>query len=203
MDEKDTVSPIDNEHETTDAAAAEPGEPETEADLTNENAALKDKLLRALAEVENIRQRATRDADEARRYAVTGFARDLLDVADNLRRALDNVPESENTAYKSFVDGVEMTERSLLNAFNKAKIEKVVPNKGERFDHKVHQAMFEVPTTELAPGHIAEIMQPGYVIAGRLLRPALVGVSKAMPAEAPAEPNAAMNPPGSQIDTQA
>lgn len=215
--------PIDDDLETAGAAqqdggaASENGEGHTDgADAASEpgmsldealaeNANLKDKLLRALADVENIRQRSIREADEARRYAMTNFARDLLDVADNMRRALDMAPAGTeiDDSIKNLLEGVALTERSLLAAFEKSKISKVLPKTGDAFDHKVHQAMFEVPTADLQPGRIAEVMQAGYVIADRLLRPALVGVTKKLPDSNPVNSADAANDQGKKIDTQA
>ena len=144
----------------------------------------RDRLMRAVAETENVRRRAEREKTDALAYGATAFARDILDVADNLRRALDAVPaqlrDDENLA--SLVTGVEMTERSLLHAFEKHGIAKIEA-KGEKFDPNRHQAMFEVETTEVPPGHVVNVMQAGYVIKDRLLRPAMVGVAKA--AQAP------------------
>lgn len=172
-----------------------------------EIAELKDKLLRTLAEMENLRRRHTRELDEARKYAMTGFARDLLDVADNMRRALAAVPEGarqENELVSNLLAGVELTERTLLNAFDKHGVQKVAPARGEKFDHNRHQAMFEMPTDDLPPGHIAEVMQTGWIIADRLLRPAMVGVSKAAPQQAAAAPaNDIAAPRGSSVDTKA
>ena len=163
-----------------DGPGEQAGAPEPAVD---EAAELKDRLLRTLAEMENLRARTARDVEEARKYAVTGFARDLLDAADNLRRALASVPaegrESGGELLRNLLLGVEMTERTLLGAFEKHRIRRVEPQRGERFDPAVHQAMFEVPTDQHAPGTIAEVMQSGYVLADRLLRPALVGVAKA------------------------
>lgn len=173
--------------------------------LEGELADARDKFLRTMAEIENTRTRHTRDLEDARKYAATGFARDLLDVVDNLGRALKSVPEGAREESKVLDDlyvGVELTERSLLTAFEKHGIKKVVPSKGEKFDHKLHQAMFEVPTAELAPGHVADVLQPGYTIADRLLRAAMVGVTKAAPAPAPAA-ESAETPRGSTIDTEA
>lgn len=177
------------------------------ARLEGELAEMKDKFLRTMADVENSRARHSRELDDARKYAATGFARDLLDVVDNLGRALAAVPgdaRHDNKLLDDLVVGVEMTQRSLLNAFDKHGIKKVVPTKGDKFDHKLHQAMFEVPTSEHPPGHIADVMQPGYTIADRLLRAAMVGVTKAppQPAAAPSE-SADAPPPGSTIDTTA
>lgn len=170
------------EHPAEPAAdAATPPELDPAA-LQAELATAKDALLRAHAEMENLRKRTHREIDEARRYAVTGFARDLLEVSDNLGRAVAFIPpevrEREDWA-GNLATGVEMTERALLSVFEKHKISRIEPEKGERFDHQRHQAMFEVPTDAHPPGTIAEVMAAGYVIADRLLRPAMVGVAKA------------------------
>ena len=152
-------------------------EPSAEAELAES----KDRLLRTLADMENLRRRTQRELDEARKYAVTGFARGLLEVADNLARALSSVPpdlRERDEFLQNLVTGVEMTERTLLGLFEKHEIRKVQPRKGEKFDHNLHQAMFELPTDEVPAGSIAEVLQPGYVIADRLLRPAMVGVAK-------------------------
>jgi molecular chaperone GrpE len=158
---------------------------------------LKDRLLRTLAEMENVRSRTQREMEDARKFAVTGFARDLLEVGDNLGRALAAVPpeaRQQSEFMKNLVQGVEMTERSLRAALEKHQVRRVSPQRGERFDHKLHQAMFEVPSADLGPGSVAEVVQDGYVIADRLLRPALVGVAKATTADPPQ---------GRKIDTSA
>jgi molecular chaperone GrpE len=163
------------------ADTAETGAPEQPT--AEELAELRDRLLRALADNENLRNRNAREMEDARKYAVTGFARDILDVADNLRRALTSVPagaREQDEALGNLMLGVEMTERSLLGALEKHRVRRVEPKPGERFDFNLHQAMFEVPTDAVPPGTIAEVMQAGYVIADRLLRPALVGVAKAV-----------------------
>lgn len=157
-------------------------DPEDEVDpvaaLQSEVAVLKDQVLRARAETENVRRRADRDRQDASAYAVTGFARDMLTVSDNLRRALDTMPDDVADDMKGFVEGVEMTERELLNTMERYGIKKVEPEVGEKFDHKFHQAMFEVPTADHAPGSVMQVVAPGYVIKDRLLRPAMVGVAK-------------------------
>ena len=177
-----------NEHETppTDGTGLEP-QTETQAaeaaaPTAEEVAELRDRVLRTLAEMENLRRRTQREVEEARKFAVTGFARDLLEVGDNLGRALASVPpeaRQQSEFMKNLVLGVEMTQRSLVNALEKHQVRRVEPKRGDRFDHNLHQAMFEVPTAELPPGTVAEVIQDGYVIADRLLRPALVGVAKA------------------------
>ena len=162
---------------TTPEQATTPA-PDFEAELT----AAKDQLLRTLADMENLRKRTQREVDDARRYAVTAFARDLLEVADNLRRAVATIPDEVRTSEgwaQNLAAGIDMTERALLTTFAKHRIERVVPQRGDKFDHQRHQAMYEVPTADLAPGTVAEVVSDGYVIADRLLRPAMVGVAKA------------------------
>jgi molecular chaperone GrpE len=154
--------------------------PEDEIErLSDEVAELNDKLLRAVAETENLRRRTTREREETGKYAVTGFARDLLSVADNLRRALDSLSD-DNRADESLgglISGVEATERELLAVFERNKISRIDPE-GEKFDHNFHQAMFEVADSGQPAGTVVNVMQPGYVIADRLLRPAMVGIAK-------------------------
>jgi len=168
--------------------------------LLAENADLKDKLLRALAEAENVRRRAERDKADTAKYAVTGFARDLLAVGDNLRRALDSLPEDkrQDESLNAFLTGIEMTEKDLLNTFEKHGIRPVNPL-GEKFDHNFHQAMFEVESPDDAPGTVVQVVQTGYVINDRLLRPAMVGVAK-KPA---ASSSGGAQEPGGNIDTSA
>ena len=151
---------------------------------------LKDKLMRSLAEAENIRRRAERDKREAADFGGTKLARDLLSVHDNFTRALANADDAAREHAAGLIEGVELTQRELLTAFGKHKIEKVEPEAGEKFNPNFHQAMFEAPIPGAANGTVIEVMQAGFTIAGRLLRPALVGVAKAAPAPAPAETSA-------------
>ncbi|HXV74171.1 MAG TPA: nucleotide exchange factor GrpE [Sphingomonadales bacterium] len=146
---------------------------------------LNDKLLRAMAEMENTRRRAERETQEARAYGITGFARDMLSVSDNFRRALGALSEEarDNPNFKPFIEGVEMTGRELGNILERHGIRKVNP-KGEAFDHNLHQAMFEIETAEQEPGTVMEVVQEGYVIQNRLLRPAMVAIAKAPKKEA-------------------
>ncbi|MDE0705938.1 MAG: nucleotide exchange factor GrpE [Rhodospirillaceae bacterium] len=156
------------------------------ADLETEVAELKDRALRALADADNARKRATRDVADSRKYGATGLARDVLSVADNLGRALEAVPEiprEEDENLFNLRAGVDMTRQEMLQALERHGVKKVTPETGERFDHNRHQAMFEVPTDELAPGAVAQVVQDGYVIHDRLLRPALVGVARKPPEE--------------------
>src|SRR5205814_10626930 len=150
----------------------------------------KDRLLRALAETENARRRFQREREDTLKYAIGGFAKDLLSPVDNLRRALDSVPEAEvkDARTRSLLDGVAATERELLATFERHGLKRIDP-KGERFDHNFHQAIFEAERPGAAPGTIIEVLQPGYVLHDRLLRPAMVGVGKA--GSPPAETSAA------------
>lgn len=147
-----------------------------------EIAALKDRLLRALAENENLIRRARRDREDTAKYAAANFARDMLTVADNLNRALAAVPESVrgDEATRAFVEGVELTGRELLAALERHGIRKISPL-GEKFNHDLHEALFEVPTSDAAPGTVVQVLEDGYVIHDRLLRAAKVGVARALP----------------------
>jgi molecular chaperone GrpE len=134
-----------------------------------------------LAESENQRRRAEREREDARRYAASAFAKDLLDVADNLRRALASVaPEKvQDEQVKNLLEGVAATERALLAAFERNGLKRIEPEIGERFDFNLHQAMFEVEKSGRPASSIVQVLQPGYQMHDRLLRPALVGVAKA------------------------
>ena len=150
-----------------------------------EIATLKDQLLRQLAESENLKKRLQREKDEARQYAISGFARDLLSVADNLQRALQTLGTMEeefSTVQKNFIEGVRLTERELESIFTRQGIKKVSPL-GEKFDHNFHQAMFETEAEAEAIGTVTQVLQEGYVLQERLLRPAMVGVGKAKSSE--------------------
>jgi len=156
------------------------------AELEAEVAGLKDQHLRALAEIENVRRRGQRDRDEAAKYGAAGFARDMLAVADNLRRGIDSVPADarrDDQHVANLIAGVELVEKDLLSAFEKHGVQRVDPKPGERFDANVHQAMFEVENSGQPAGTIAQVLQPGYVLNGRLLRAAMVGVAKGEPVQ--------------------
>ena len=187
-----------DEIETADVAA-ERAEGSVEGDyealvrLLKENEELKDRALRAAAEMENLRRRTARDVVDARAYAIANFARDMLQVADNLQRALDAIPEeaktSDDLGFKALIDGVEITARGMLTTLERHGVKKLTPE-GEKFDPNFHQAMFEVPNADMPTGTVVEVVQPGYSIGERVLRPAMVGVSKGGPkgGEAPVEP---------------
>ena len=160
----------------------------TLTELRSENAALKDRLLRALAETENVRRRAERDLDDARQYAVTKFARDLLPVADNMQRAMASVGKEAHRGealVKALVEGVDLTEKELLNVLAKHGVKKLSPI-GERFDPHLHEALFEAADPSLPTGTVSTVVSPGYVIGSRPLRAAQVGVARGGP---PAEPD--------------
>jgi len=149
---------------------------------------LRDRLLRTLAEMENLRKRTEREVADARLRGVTAFARDMVGVADNMRRALETVaPElraSAQSGAKALIDGVELTERELLKALETNGVRQFTPQ-GVKFDPNLHQAIFEVPDATVPAGSVVQVVQPGYMIGERVLRPALVGVSKGGPKTAP------------------
>ena len=163
------------------------GQPDRLAALEAELADTKDKLLRALAETENVRRRAQREREDAARYGTANLARDMAGVADNLRRALDSAPDesAQDQMTRNLLAGVAATERELLAALERHGVRKVAPQPGERFDHNFHEAMFEVEGTGRPAGTIVQVLQPGYVLHDRLLRPAMVGVAKAAPSGTP------------------
>lgn len=166
------------------SGGAEPGAQDRIAALEVEIGELRDQLLRALAEAENTRRRAERDRQDAAKYGAVPLARDLLTVADNLRRALESVPDAlrrdEAGGGKNLVEGVELIEREFLTAFARHGIAKIEPL-GEPFDHARHQAMFELEDKDKPAGTIVQLLQPGYTLHDRLLRAAMVGVSKGGP----------------------
>src|ERR1700731_845899 len=192
--------------ETRDNAAAAPeagaaGEPSAVGETIDPNdharvaAEYKDKLLRVLAEMENLRRRTAREIADTRAYGISAFARDILAVADNMDRALQaldvELREKADAGIKALLDGVELTERELHKVLEKHGVRKFEP-KGEKFDPNLHQAMYEVADGAAPPGTIAQVVQPGYMIGERMLRPALVGIAKGGPkpvAEPPANDN--------------
>lgn len=166
--------------EAEDAVSDEqPAGEDATAALAGEVATLKDRLMRAVAEAENVRRRGERERADAAAYAISNFARDMLNISDNLHRTLEALPEAlrKDDAIRGFVEGVEMTDRELVRAFEKHGIRRIEPV-GEPFDHNFHQAMFEVENSGQPPGTVVQVVQVGYVIKDRLLRPAMVGVAK-------------------------
>jgi molecular chaperone GrpE len=184
-----------------DATAPEAAVDPTAA-LEAEKADLKDKLLRTLADMENLRRRTEREVADARAYAVSNFARDMLNVADNIRRALESVPaearEGAEGAFKALVEGIELTERDLLKTLERHGVKRLEPQ-GQKFDPHMHQAMFEVPNPDMPSGTVVQVVQTGYAIGERVLRPALVGVAKGGPKATPA---AEANGAGAETDAE-
>ena len=180
--------------EAQPAAEAAPADPM--AVLAKEAADTKDRLLRTLAEMENLRRRTEREVADARIYGITAFARDILAVADNMDRALKaldaEIREKADAGVKALLDGVELTERELLKVMEKHGIARIEPQ-GQKFDPNLHQAMFELPDPSVPAGTVVKVVQTGYTIGGRVLRPALVAIAKggpkAPPSEAPANDN--------------
>ena len=182
----------ESEPETVD------NQPPTYEELQSEVAALKDQLLRALAEAENIRRRTEREKDDMSKYAITNFARQIVSVADNLMRAIDSVSEEARTANDEFNNlyvGIEMTGRELTTSFEQFGI-KEIDATGKKFDHNLHQAMFEIDDPSQPAGLVVQEVQRGYTIHDRLLRPAMVGVSKGGPKlESNGEEKESVEPP--------
>jgi len=175
-------------HETAFTAESAPqssvNEPDPFNELENlyaENAGLKDKVLRTLADMENLRRRAEKETSDAKIYGVTALARDMLSFADNLRRALDSLPaetrDHSSGALKSFIEGIELTERDFLSRLARHGVKKIEPL-GQKFDPNLHEALFEIPDANAAPGTVAQVVEVGYQIGERVLRPAKVGVAR-------------------------
>ena len=170
--------------------------------LQQENAELRDRLMRAVAEMENLRKRTEREVQDAKQYAISSFARDMLTIGDNMRRALEATgsddASDDSPALRTLIDGIGMTERELDNALDRHGVRKLDPS-GERFDPHFHQAMLEVEDTSVPTGTVTQVMQVGYNIKDRVLRPAMVAVSKGGPkpsTEGAAEPT----DPGNEAD---
>lgn len=214
----DAVSDENLEYEAFSEELAPTGQPEQNTDhiaqtaeqnadairikaLEDELSRTKDQMVRALAEAENTRRRAQKDREDASKFAVTSFSRDILSVADNLRRALDAMPQEilENTPQvKNLTDGIEATERELLRAFEKNGIKKISPI-DQPFDPNFHEVMFEAPIPDKPTGTVIQVLEDGYTINGRILRPARVGISKGGQ-EAPQNIN---TEPGQNVNTEA
>ncbi len=175
--------------------------------LKEENTALKDQAMRYAAEAENIKRRAEREGNDARAFAIQRFARDLLGVADVLTRALSSTPaDIADPAFRNFVAGIDMTEKELAGAFEKNGVKKIAPLKGDKFDPHLHQAVMEQPSTEVEGGGVIMVMQAGYELFGRVIRPAMVAVA-AKTAGAPQAKNGYDHDDsadtGDRVDTQA
>jgi molecular chaperone GrpE len=197
-----------NDHNTRPADEAEPAdgpsaaaeskpEPKLESKpstaLDRDLADTKDRLLRTLAEMENLRKRTEREVADARAYGISAFARDILTVADNMHRAMaaldDELRAKADTSLKALLDGVELTERELLNVLEKHGVKRIDPL-GQKFDPNRHQAMYEIEDASVPAGSVLQVVQAGYLIGERVLRPALVAVSKGGPKAQAAAPSA-------------
>ena len=159
--------------------------------LQAENAELKDRSLRTLADMENLRRRTEREVADAKSYGVTSFARDMLTFADNLRRSLEAVPaearEAAEPRLKSFLEGIELTERDFVSRLARFGVKKLEPL-GQRFDPNMHEALFEIPDESVPSGTVMQVVEQGFSIGERVLRPAKVGVSRGGPKAEP-KPN--------------
>ena len=209
-DENTTPEPTDEtnerpEAEMPEAAATDPTAEDRIAQLEAEKAELRDQVLRTAAEMENLRKRTEREVADTRSYAIAGFARDMLVATDNLSRALMVIPadlrESADGTLKSLIEGIEMTEREMQRLLQKNGVTPIIAE-GEKFDPHRHQAMFEVPDPSVPEGTVVQVVQAGYAIGERVLRPAMVGVAKGGNKAAPkADPDGTA--PGEGIDKSA
>ena len=178
---------IDEENLNAKETNAEDGVAESDDSLNNKVIELKDQLLRSVAELDNYRKRVDREKEQLRKFGIANFAKELLAVADNLRRALESGPSElagADEKVKNLIVGVEMTEKELLGAFEKNGVRQINPL-GEKFDYNFHQAMFEVEAEDKEPGIVVQVLQPGYAREDRILRAAMVGVSKSRGADQP------------------
>ena len=174
--------------------------PDPAEQLRAENAELRDKFLRLAAEMDNLRRRTEREVKDAKSYSVAGFARDMLAVSDNLRRALDTIPaelrSNGEAGLQVLIEGVEMTERSMLSTLERHGVRKIEAE-GQKFDPNFHQAMFEIPNTTVPNNTVVQVVQAGFVIGERVLRPAMVGVAKGGP-----KPDAVAAEPGTDANNE-
>lgn len=185
--QNENLSPVDEAAASTPGADPATVQSDAERDaaavqaLIAENSSLKDKVLRTLAEMENLRRRTEKEVADAKAYGVSSFARDMLTFADNLRRALDNVPaevrDGADASLKAFVEGIELTERDFLSRLARHGVRKLEP-KGQKFDPNFHEALFEAHDETVPPGSVAHVVEEGFAIGDRVLRPAKVGVAK-------------------------
>jgi molecular chaperone GrpE len=193
MNDTNADSGADASAPESGAGQAVPGERDAFAvveALNAENSQLKDRVLRTLAEMENLRRRTEREVADAKTYGVTSFARDMLSVVDNLARALEHLPAEARTNadphLQSMIEGVELTARDLEAALGRHGVKKLEP-KGQKFDPNFHQAIFEAPDETVPAGTVSQVVQSGWTIGDRVLRPAMVGISKGGPKAAPRE----------------
>lgn len=179
---------------SNDAANAAPDPFKVLEALQAENAEMKDRALRTLAEMENLRRRTEREVSDAKAYGMTSFARDMLTFADNLRRAIEAVPAEARAAaepvLKSFIEGIEVTEKDFLSRLSRFGVKKMDPL-GKKFDPNHHEALFEMPDPSTVAGTVMQVVEPGYLIGERVLRPAKVGIARGGPKSDSAKPESA------------
>jgi molecular chaperone GrpE len=175
MEEQDNELPIEQEN-TDEVKSPDDGL----AILREEIISLNDRLLRQAAETENMRKRYEKQIEEAKLYGISDFAKDLLSVGDNLSRALEHKPQDTTKEVENIITGVEMTRQEMINIFKKYKLQEISPGKGDKFDYNLHYAVSQVPNAEYPVGTILQLVQSGYMIGDRLLRPAAVTVTKAL-----------------------
>jgi molecular chaperone GrpE len=195
MNDSDIRPPNENEPVAANEATVQPEPavaPRPSTSLDRELADAKDRLLRTLADMDNMRKRTEREVADARVYGISNFARDILGVADNMHRAMaaldDELRAKADESLKALLDGVELTERELMNVLEKHGVKRIEPL-GQKFDPNRHQAMFEVEDASVPSGSVVQVMQAGYLIGDRMLRPALVAVAKGGAKAAPASAN--------------
>ena len=188
----DDATPEAEQDQTSDAAASSPAEESAEA-LRAEIAQMREQMLRVAADAENAKRRTEREANDARAYAIQKFAKDLLGVADNLQRAMQHAPkDSQDPLVKNLAIGLEMTEKELIAAFERNGLKRLDPERGAKFDPHQHQAVMEQPADDLPGGAVLQVLQSGYELFGRIVRPAMVAVTaKSAQAAPPPEPTVA------------
>lgn len=194
-DAADAAANDDAALETDDAEAEQAPEEDAGDDPETQIRELNDRLLRTMAEMENLRRRTQKEKEDTAKFAASGFARDMLSIADNLHRALEAAPDGGSSGgtdegVAALIEGVKLTEKDLLAAFERHGVERVDPM-GQKFNHDLHEAMFEIPSADAEAGTVLQVVEVGYTLNGRLLRPARVGIAKAAP------------PPGDTVDTTA
>jgi molecular chaperone GrpE len=204
MNDSDIRPPSDNDTLPSGEPGAQPGPaaaPKSSTSLDRELADAKDRLLRALAEMDNMRKRTEREVADARTYGISSFARDILGVADNMHRAMaaldDELRSKADEGLKALLDGVELTERELMNVLEKNGVKRIEPL-GQKFDPNRHQAMYEIEDASVPAGSVVQVMQAGYLIGDRVLRPAMVAVAKGGAKAPPAPPSSANDNPATQ-----
>jgi len=195
MNDSDTRPPVDNDPATANEPAVQPEPavaPKPSTSLDRELAETKDRLLRTLADMDNMRKRTEREVADARAYGISNFARDILGVADNMHRAMAALDEElrakDDEPTKVLLEGVELTERELMNVLEKHGVKRIEPL-GQKFDPNRHQAMYEIEDVSVPAGSVIQVMQAGYLIGDRVLRPALVAVAKGGGKAPPANDN--------------